>query len=116
MILLLDDDEHFRTGLADCLQEDGHRVCAYASPSALPELRSLGDIHAAITDYSLKGENGLAFADRLNRERPDVPIIIATAYPEPLLDAAVKKRDFLSLLRKPFRYETLLQILALAKP
>ncbi len=112
MILLLDDDEHFRTGLAECLSDDGHEVRAYASPRAVPDLRQLGHIQAAVADYHLDGENGLDFASRLSSERPAVPIVIATAYADPLLEAAVKKRGF-ALLRKPFQYETLLALLKL---
>jgi FixJ family two-component response regulator len=115
MILLLDEDETFRTGLAECLIDDGHAVCAYSSPRALPDLGVLGNLRAAVVDYQLEGENGLSFADRLNRARPHIPIVLATAVPQLHLESAAKKRRFLSLLRKPFQYETLVELLHLGK-
>jgi FixJ family two-component response regulator len=116
MILLLDADENFRAGLAECLIDDGHEVCAYPSAGDVPDLDSLGDLRGAVLDYQLGGENGLSFADRLNRARPHVPIVLATAVPQLHLESAVSKRSgFLALLRKPFQYETLLQLLHLGK-
>lgn len=115
MILLLDEDDEFRSGLAECFEEDGYRVCGFPSPRSLPDLGSLREVRAAVADYNMSGENGLAFADRLNRLRPDIPIVLTSAYPEPLLDAATQRRSFLSLLRKPFSYEDLLDLLRLEK-
>lgn len=116
MILLLAEDEAFRQGLADCLADDGHQVCTFDSPQSVPDFDALPDLHGAVIDYHLDGENGLRFADRLNRARPDVPIVLASAMPEIHLESAVQKRSgFLSLLRKPFQYESLLELLGLGK-
>jgi len=115
MILLLDENEHFREGLAECLMDDGLQVCAYPSARDVPDLESLGELHGAVVDYQLEGENGLRFADRLNRACPQVPIVLSTVLPQVHLESAVSKRRFLSLLRKPFQYETLLGLLKLGK-
>ncbi len=40
-VLVLDDDDDFRTALSDLLQEDGHAVRAYRSRAALPPLAAL---------------------------------------------------------------------------
>lgn len=115
MILLLDGDEAFREGLAECLVDDGHQVCAFDSSQAIPAIEELPELHGAVVDYHLEGENGLRFADRLNRARPDVPIVLSSSMPELHLESAVERRSFLSLLRKPFQYERLLELLKLAK-
>ena len=111
-ILVLDHDGDFRDGLVGCLEEDGHRVLAYPSPTLLPGLDILAGVEAAITEYVMDGEDGLRFAERLNQHKPEVPVIIATAYPGNHLEAAAAARNFLHLLRKPFRYEVLANLLS----
>jgi len=40
-VLLLDDDDAFRTALTELLRDDGHTVQAYASIAELPPLPEL---------------------------------------------------------------------------
>jgi DNA-binding NtrC family response regulator len=112
MVLLLDDDETFRTALSELLSDDGHAVKAYGSIAEMPALSELPAPSALITDYQLRGgEDGLDFARRFNAVHPDVPIILVTAYASDHLTESAAAIPYLSLLRKPMPYEDLQRLI-----
>src|ERR1041385_8151630 len=102
-ILLVDDDEDFRHGLAENLRDDGHHVLEYFQPDKIPDAQ-LSAANLVITDYMMNGEEGFAFANRLHRLRPNVPVILVTAYSTAQIEKAVAASGFISLLHKPFDY------------
>lgn len=110
-LLLLDDDDDFRTALADNLRDDGFRVIEFSTPAHLQDLAGLGDIGAVITDDQMPGEDGLTFTDRFHAERPNVPVVMVTAFMTHYLEAQLALREFMRALRKPFDYEELLDLL-----
>jgi DNA-binding NtrC family response regulator len=112
MVLLVDDDDTFRSGLAENLREDGHRVREFAAPADLPALASFEEVSVLITDYQLAGEDGLALADRFHASHPRASVFMITSYWTDHLEAEVANRDFLTLLRKPLDYEEIVRLLA----
>lgn len=105
MVVIIDDDDSFRNGLAEHLRDDGHAVTEYASPAALPPLDSMHAPALLITDYEMPGEDGLQLAKRFHEAHPDVPVVIVTARWTEYLDAQVAAGDFLRLIRKPLDYD-----------
>ena len=103
-ILLIDDDDDFRHGLAENLRDDGYGVQEYAAPGEVP-LPQLAGIELAITDYLMAGENGLHFARRLHTAHPSVPVVMITAYSTPALEQEAAASGFISVLLKPVGYE-----------
>lgn len=112
MILLINHDAAFRSGLAAHLRDDGHKVIEYATPRELPPLAKLHEVRCVVTDYELPGENGFQVADRFHATFPTIQALIITALSTPSLEAQAAQRRWVSLLRKPFDYETLHGILA----
>ena len=104
-ILLVDDDPSFRLGLAGVLGDDGHEVFVDAFPGEVPEDGRLRGVTLLITDYDMPGENGVAFADRFHASRPDVPVVLVTAYRTHAIAALAAARPFLTALSKPIDYE-----------
>ena len=82
-ILIVDDDDAFREGLAETLTDLGHRVVEAASGKAA--LQMLGDGQApdcVFLDFRLPDLNGLDVLERL-REAPAlkaIPAVMLTAY------------------------------------
>jgi DNA-binding NtrC family response regulator len=109
-ILLVDDDEDFRIGLAANLRDDGHRVIEFAAPQNV-RLEALDKIDLTITDYTMTGEDGLSFANRFHRARPEVPVIMLTAYSTAHLENVARKSGFISLLHKPLDYAGVEQLI-----
>jgi CheY-like chemotaxis protein len=104
MVVIVDDDSSFRSGLAEHLRDDGHTVAEYDSPAALPPLESLAPPSLLITDYQMPGEDGLRLAKRLHAVHPNVPVIIVTAYWTEHLDAEANGLGFVTVHRKPCDY------------
>src|SRR5262249_3699429 len=78
---------------------------AFALPAEVPEDGRVLDITLLVTDYDLPGENGVAFADRLHAARPDVPVVLVTAFRTHAVDAQAVVRPFLTVLSKPLDYD-----------
>lgn len=93
MILLIDDDEPFRTGLAANLREDGCEVLEVASGPSVP-VDQLPAIDLVVTDYPMDREDELAFARRFHRTFPTVPVIILTAFATAHLESEIAGCEF----------------------
>ncbi len=111
MVLLVDDDEDFRVGLAEALRDDGFVVGDFAASGSLPPLDHMPKLQCAITDYHLGNETGLALADRLHEHYPQLPVVIVTAFSSRDLEEAVATRVHVKLLSKPVHYDQLRSLL-----
>jgi two-component system response regulator HydG len=87
MVLVVDDDAEMRALIDAGLREIGFltRLCASAE-EALPLLRS-DDLDVVIADLQMPGMSGLQLCERIVASRPDVPVVVVTAFGT--LDAAV---------------------------
>jgi DNA-binding NtrC family response regulator len=111
MVLLLDQDDDFRTALAANLIDDGYVVQHFARSTDLPPLTSLEGLIMVILDYQLAGESSLSFADRFHVAHPSVPMVMLTTYKSHFLESEVAARAFITLRRKPVDYEELARLL-----
>ena len=106
-LLLVDDEDLVRAGTAEMLHDMGHRVTQAASgEEALAKLGAGLTVDAVITDYMMPRMNGRDLANRINEERPDLPVLIVTGY------AGGDLRIDLPQLAKPFRQPDLAAALA----
>jgi DNA-binding NtrC family response regulator len=110
-VLLVDDDEVFRRGLADNLRDDGHVVFEYEEPGHVPLLSALEGVSVLVTDYEMPGSDGLRFADRFHAVWPHLPVVILTAQRVAPLEANTAGRGFLRIVYKPVEYHRLHQLL-----
>jgi two-component system response regulator HydG len=86
-VLVIDDDEELVELLEAGLSAAGFAVTVRPSAdSAYDELIG-SDFDAVLTDLSMPGMNGLEFCERAAANRPDVPVVVMTAYAS--LDTAV---------------------------
>jgi CheY-like chemotaxis protein len=80
-VMLVDDDPLVLTTTADMLRELGHDPVPIASASrALEFLRTAGPPDLAILDYAMPEMTGAVLAERMRKEFPDLPLILATGY------------------------------------
>jgi DNA-binding NtrC family response regulator len=83
-ILVIDDDDAVTASLALLLKQSGHAsVCAATPAEAIGHLES-GRIDAVLQDMNFTrkttGEEGLALLATIRERRPDVPVILMTAW------------------------------------
>ena len=76
-VLVVDDDESFRTLVVDRLTRTGHRVAAAAGGEAALEL--LEGIEVALIDLLMPGMDGLALLRALQSQDADVTTLLLTA-------------------------------------
>ncbi|MBF0499245.1 MAG: sigma-54-dependent Fis family transcriptional regulator [Candidatus Riflebacteria bacterium] len=101
-VLVIDDEKNIRTTLTICLETMNCRVTAVGMPhSAVSEL-TRGAFDIAFLDLNLGTTSGLDLIPRLLAERPNLAIIVITAFAT--FETAVEaiKRGAKNYLPKPF--------------
>jgi CheY-like chemotaxis protein len=74
-ILVIDDDEQFRTMLVQMLSQDGHQVTIATDGAEGLRLISQVKPELIITDILMPNKDGLEIIIELDRERSKIPII-----------------------------------------
>ena len=98
-ILAVDDDDLVLMNTAAMLEDLGHEVIqARSGGEALAIVQTGRRFDMLITDQAMPQMTGLQLAEQVERERPGVPVILATGYAE----APVGSEPALARLAKPF--------------
>jgi CheY-like chemotaxis protein len=85
-VLVVDDDAHALRSAARLLETAGFRVeVATSAAEALARVRPPGGPQVVLTDVVMPAMSGPALAAALRVERPDLPVILMTAYGGDLL-------------------------------
>ena len=98
-ILVVDDDPSILVIFKKVLSQDGHRVHTCLSAAEAVSEFALAKFDLAVVDKNLPRISGFDLVALLRRTAPDLPAIMATAYPEPILAATARLQGYLS---KPF--------------
>ena len=109
VILAVDDDALVLLNTTAMLEDLGHTVLeATSGNSALEMIRRDGSIDLVITDQAMPHMTGSDLAVAIRRERPELPVILATGFAE--LPPGADER--LPKLSKPFRQHQLADAIA----
>ncbi|HUD47770.1 MAG TPA: response regulator [Candidatus Baltobacteraceae bacterium] len=104
-ILIIDDDLSIRYMLGRILVGEGYAVSAAANGEAGLKIAGKGDIDLVLLDLKMPGMSGQETFNVLRAERPEVPVIIISAFSRQQLAGM----DGVSaLLQKPLDFPTLL--------
>jgi CheY-like chemotaxis protein len=83
LVLAVDDDALIQMNTVAMLEELGHRVLeASNGADALDIVRQNPAIDVVLTDYAMPKMTGRDLAIAIARERPGLPVILATGYAE----------------------------------
>ncbi|MDP1708490.1 MAG: sigma-54 dependent transcriptional regulator [Gammaproteobacteria bacterium] len=112
-VLVVEDDASLREALCDTLQQAGYGVATAADGRAALEL--LGDsqrgpaIGMVVSDVQMNRMDGHTLLKQLRQQRPDLPVLLMTAYGT-IKHAVEAMRDgAVDYLVKPFEAEALIQ-------
>ena len=86
-ILVIDDDPALCDLLCEDLQHRGHQVWTALNVAAARALLQQQEIDIVLTDLNLPDVSGIDFCAELHQQRPDLPVIIMTAFGS--LDTAI---------------------------
>ncbi len=79
-VLVVDDDREMCDFLATALARRGFTVTARSSADEAFALLVAEDCDVVITDLQMKGMNGLELCERISQNRPDIPVVVMTAF------------------------------------
>src|ERR1700689_143032 len=80
LILVVDDEATVSRAIKMLLEHDGHKVQTADSGETALAVLEQGKFDLIITDYSMQGMKGVQLAALIKQRRPDLPIIMATAF------------------------------------
>ncbi len=102
-IWVVDDDRTVRFVLAQALRDAGHVVGAFEGPrGALAALDDGETPDLVFTDVRMPGVDGLAFLDALKQRRPELPVVVMSAYTDVASTAGAFRGGAQEFLSKPF--------------
>jgi len=107
-ILIIEDNEDVREGIADLLQGEGMRTArASDGQQALELARTEGRPAAIVLDLKMPVMNGWEFleAAQATPELQSVPVVVITGTP----DESLARKLPVTMLRKPFRLNALVE-------
>ena len=98
-VLLVDDDENFRSLVSDRLERTGHKVVT--APGGEKALELLDGVEVALLDLMMPCMDGLTLLKKIRAGRPEVSVIILTGHGT--VDTAVEamKAGAFDYLQKP---------------
>jgi two-component system nitrogen regulation response regulator GlnG len=101
-IWIIDDDRSIRWVLEKALKHEGMTVQSFESADKALAMLEREEPDALVTDIRMPGMSGLELLETINRQRPDLPVIIMTAHSD--LDSAVSayQGGAFEYLPKPF--------------
>ena len=106
-ILIVDDDETDRVGLAAILQQAGHTVLTAADGDEALETFLAQRIHLVVTDMVMPGRDGLGLISALREVDPRAEIIAISGKSRGQLEAS-KVFGARKVLEKPIERQVLL--------
>ena len=106
-VLVVDDVQSMCEMLAERLPPLGFEVVWRTSGDEALALLATTDVDAVVTDLNMQGMNGLELCDRIVAGRPDVPVIVITAFGN--LDTAIAaiRAGAYDFIVKPFDIKVL---------
>jgi len=111
-VLVVDDEKNMRLSLQTVLKDEGYAVRAVESAEEGINLLEREVFFIVITDARLGGMTGYQFLKIIHASKPDLPVLMLTAYATPKLAVEAIKAGAIDYLAKPFEPEELLHAVA----
>jgi DNA-binding NtrC family response regulator len=108
-ILVIDDELDMLMLLRMIIEDNtGYEVETTNNPSEALKLLTEKDYNLVISDLKMPGMDGIELFDELREIRPDVPVIIMTAYGSLETSEDAMKKGVADFITKPFRKDSIL--------
>jgi len=110
-ILVVEDNEEVGAFAETLLSELGHQVTRASSGEEALDLARARRFDVVLSDVVMPGMGGLKLAQILDREQPELPVVLATGYSQEITESGSGGRP---VILKPYRLATLSEALASA--
>ena len=104
-VLIVDDEPNMRWVLGRTLEQAGYTVQSASNGDEATTVLAHEPIDLVLLDLKLKGEDGLHVLRRLRQRRPELVVIILTAYGTVPTAVEAMQLGAADFLRKPFDVE-----------
>ena len=113
-VLVVDDEDSLRHSISKMLRRKGFSVLEAGEGSAAINLfEDQGhEIDAVLLDMTLPGMSGRDILLKLRQRRPDVKVILTTAYSQEIAMTAAGEQSASAFIRKPYKIDDLVKVLA----
>jgi FixJ family two-component response regulator len=111
VIVIVDDDDSFRSATMSFIRSLGYAVLQFASAEAFLKSNRLHDADCLISDVQMPGMNGVELQGKLIDQGHRLPIIFVTAFPEMKARARALAAGAIGFLAKPFSDEMMIACL-----
>ncbi len=106
-LLIVDDEKNYLLVLEDLLSEAGYQVYTADSGSKGLEMALASDLDVIITDMKMPGMDGMTLLERVHAEKPDLPVIMMTAFGSVEKAVEAMRKGAFDYILKPFKNEEL---------
>jgi two-component system response regulator HydG len=111
-ILIVDDEAGLRTSLAANLELEGYQVVEAGDGSHALSLVREGAFDLVITDVRMPGMSGVDLFREIRKVRPELPVVLMTAFAVEKLLAEALGEGVYAVLPKPFAVGHVLELAA----
>jgi DNA-binding NtrC family response regulator len=107
-VLVVEDDVTMRELLARQLSRRGFEVATAAGGEEALAETGTSDFDVVLTDLNMPRMNGVQLCERVTQSRPDIPVIVVTAFGSMDTAIAAIRAGAYDFVTKPFDFEQLL--------
>ena len=101
-VLIVEDNETMRTGVALVVERMGHDPAAVSSGSEALALMREQSFDLVVTDYRMAEMDGLAVLEAVKRDWPEADVVLITAYGTIEIAVEAMKKGASDFIAKPF--------------
>ena len=106
-VLIVDDEPEMATVIEQALARRGYAVTQHNSADAAWEHLDREDFDVVVTDINMRGMSGVELADRITKNRKDLPVIVITAFGSLETAIATLRAGAYDFITKPFDIDQL---------
>src|SRR5262245_38941072 len=106
-VLVVDDERGVCELLSTGLRKKGYDVAFRTSGQEAFDLLCAEDFDVVVTDLTMRGMNGLELCQRVAENRPDVPVVVITAFGSLDTATAAIRAGAYDFITKPFPLDAL---------
>jgi DNA-binding NtrC family response regulator len=113
-VLVVDDERSMCEAIVEGLAPRGFEVAWETAPEVALERLDVADVDVVLTDLNMRGMDGLTLCARVHASRPDLPVVVITAFGS--LEAAIGaiRAGAYDFITKPVKMDALAVALARA--
>jgi len=106
-VLIVDDEKNYLVVLDALLASEGYEIVTSTNGADALRLVREADLDLVVTDMKMSGMNGIELLEECKKIRPELPVIMMTAYGTIEMAVEAMKKHAYDYITKPFQNEQL---------